>query len=78
MEEAIGPVCAGRDDEGHLRVGGEWMASYDAVRDLEDRIARGEPVRSAVDSAFGAPHTALFGVRSLESFARVIEDALRV
>lgn len=76
VEEAIGPVCAGRDAGGRLHVGGEWMASFDAVRDLEERLARGEPVRSAVDSAFAPPHTALFGVRSLESFARAIDLAV--
>ncbi len=67
-EEAIGAICAGRDASGRMRVGGEWMGSFDAVRDLEDRLARGEDVRAAVDAAFGAPRTALFGVRSLVSF----------
>ncbi len=77
IDEAIGPVCAGRDGAGRMRVGGEWMASSDAVRDLEDRIDRKEPIRAAVDAAFTAPHTALFGVRSLESFARALEEAFR-
>lgn len=75
VDEAIGPICAGPDESGRLRVGGEWMASFDAVRDLEDRIEKGEPIREAVDAAFTAPHTALFGVRSLESFARALEAA---
>ena len=75
VDEAIGPVCAGRDETGRMRVGGEWMASFDAVRDLEDRLARREPVRAAIDAAFAAPHTALFGVRSLESFAHALEAA---
>ena len=75
VDEAIGPVCAGRDEAGRMRVGGEWMASFDAVTDLEDRLARGESVRAAVDAAFGAPHTALFGVRSLGSFAIALERA---
>ncbi len=75
VDEAIGPVCAGLDAAGRMRVGGEFMASFDAVRDLEDRIATQE-IRSAVNDAFGAPHTALFGVRSLESFARALEAAL--
>jgi hypothetical protein len=77
VDEAIGPVCAGRDASGRMCVGGEWMASLDAVSDLEDRLARGESVRTAVDAAFGAPHTALFGVRSLDSFARALEAAFR-
>jgi hypothetical protein len=58
-----------------MRIGGEWMASFDAVRDLEDRIGSGEEIRAAVDAAFTAPHTALFGVRTLESFAKVIACA---
>jgi hypothetical protein len=53
------------------------MASFDAVRDLEDRVAKDEPVERAVDAAMTAPHTALFGVTSLKSFAVVIEQALR-
>lgn len=73
VDEAIGPVCAGRDARGRLRVGGEWMASFDAVRDLEARIERGEKIRDAVNDALSVPHTALLGVRSLESFARAIE-----
>jgi hypothetical protein len=75
VDEAIGPLCAGPDETGRLRVGGEFMASFDAVRDLEDRVAAGEPIREAVDAAFTAPHTALFGVRSLDSFARALEAA---
>jgi hypothetical protein len=69
IDEAIGPICAGRDEHGVIRFGGEFMASFDAVRDLEERISRGEVVEEAVNAAFTAPHTALFGVRSLETFA---------
>ena len=71
IDEAIGPVCAVRDDDGRVRIGGEFMASFDAVRDFEDRIARGESPEEAADAAFTAPHTALFGVRSLETFAKL-------
>lgn len=39
-EDAMGTVAAGRDAEGHLRVGGEIMASRDAVVDL-DFLRRG-------------------------------------
>jgi len=77
IDEAIGSVCAGRDEDGRVRVGGEFMSSFDAVRDLEARIERGEPIRDAVDAAFTAPHTALFGVRSLDSFVRALEAAIR-
>jgi hypothetical protein len=75
LDEAIGPVCAGADDAGRMRIGGEWMASFDAVRDLEDRLAEKQEIRAAVDAAFTVPHTALFGVRTLESFAKVIACA---
>ncbi len=77
IDEAIGPVCAGRDAKGRMRVGGEFMASLDAVRDLEARIESGQEPRGAVNDAFGAPHTALFGVRTLESFARAWTAAMR-
>jgi hypothetical protein len=53
------------------------MGSFDAVVDLEARLLRGEPVRASVDAAFTAPHTALFGIRSLDSFARALEAAFR-
>ncbi|HEX4512105.1 MAG TPA: hypothetical protein VH054_01170, partial [Polyangiaceae bacterium] len=69
VDEAIGRVCAGPDDEGRFRIGGELMASFDAVRDFEDRVARHEDAEEAADAAFTAPHTALFGVRSLRTFA---------
>ncbi len=84
VEEAIGPVCAGRDLIGRMRVGGEWMASFDAVRDLEDRLAAmgkspdERAIAEAVQAAFDAPHTALFGVRSLESFRAVLASAYAV
>ena len=37
-EEAIGTIGAGRDDAGHLRVGGELMASRDAIARLVEEI----------------------------------------
>ncbi len=82
VDEAIGPICAGRDVTGRLRVGGELQASTEALRDLEERLsaaARLTPdvVGEAVDAAFGAPHTALLGVRSLASVRDAILAALR-
>src|SRR5262249_21166000 len=38
-DEAIGNVAAGRDATGRLRVGGELMASGDAVARLEELVA---------------------------------------
>lgn len=79
-EEAIGIVAAGRDASGKLRVGGELMASRDAIARLEDRIAALGPspsldaIGQAVDTALEG--TALFGVRSLRSIRDVIAEAL--
>jgi hypothetical protein len=75
IDESIGRVCAGRDEDGRVRIGGEFMASFDAVRDFEDRIARHEDAEEAADAAFTAPHTALFGVRSLRTFAMLARQA---
>lgn len=76
-EEAIGHVFAGRDHAGRMRVGGEFMASQDAVESLETRLASldctsAEAVGRAVDETLGAQNTALFGVRSLVS----VRDAI--
>lgn len=79
-DEAIGVVAAGLDGEGRLRVGGELMASRDAIARLEDEAseAAGDAARidSAVD-ALAAPGVALLGVRSLRSIRDVIHEARR-
>ncbi len=72
-EEAIGIVAAGRDAQGVLRIGGELMASCDAVARLEEAIA--DPhvdVGAAVDAALAAPGVVTFGVRSLSSIRDVV------
>jgi hypothetical protein len=74
-EEAIGILAAGRDRRGRLRVGGELMASRDAMARLEDALARGDDASHAVDEALGAPGVVTFGVRSLDSIRDVIERA---
>ncbi|HEY8073877.1 MAG TPA: hypothetical protein VIF62_07205 [Labilithrix sp.] len=76
-DEAMGPIHAGRDREGTLRLGGELIASHDAVARLEARIATLAPdaFGAAVDEAFAAPGVALFGVRSLESIRDVLVRA---
>jgi hypothetical protein len=82
VEEAIGPVCAGRDRRGVLRVGGDLLASRDAVAALEERVAALGPtpardeVGRAVDEALGAPGVALDGVRHLASVRDAILAAL--
>lgn len=75
-EEAIGTIGAGRDRAGRLRVGGELMASRDAVKRLEEALARGDDPSAAVDAAIGAPGVVTFGVRSLASIRDAIADAL--
>ncbi len=78
-EEAIGLVAAGRDASGRLRVGGELMASADAVRRLEDRLASGgtvEDVGRHVDEALTTGGAITFGVRSLASIRDVVVEAL--
>ncbi|AKU97093.1 hypothetical protein AKJ09_03757 [Labilithrix luteola] len=79
-EEAMGRVYAGRDHDGRMRVGGEFMASRDAVDALETGLASldsasRDDVGRAVDETLGAAGTALFGVRSLVSVRDAILDA---
>lgn len=75
-EEAIGLVAAGRDAHGVLRVGGELMASADAIACLEQAIAdERADVGAAVDAALTAPGVVTFGVRSLASIRDVIVGA---
>lgn len=82
-EEAIGVVAAGRDVDGRLRVGGELMASRDALARLEDLVASLPPdageddVGRAVDEALTTRGAVTFGVRSLASVRDAILDALR-
>jgi hypothetical protein len=82
-EEAIGLVGAGRDREGRLRIGGELMASRDAVLALEASLAAlpagadlVDAVGRAVDETLGSPPAATFGLRSLVTVRDVIVEAL--
>lgn len=78
--EAIGVIGAGRDREGRLRVGGELMASRDAIATLEREIAEaggdGARLDRAVDG-LAAPGVALLGVRDLRVVREAIDQALR-
>jgi hypothetical protein len=82
-EEAIGTIAAGRDASGRLRLGGELMASRDAVARLEALVAALPPgasadqVGDAVDRALTTGGAVVFGVRSLASIRDAIVDALR-
>jgi len=80
-DEAIGIVAAGRDASGKLRVGGELMASSDAIGRLEDGIASlpgnasEETIGRIVDEALAARNAITFGVRTLTSIRDVILEA---
>lgn len=73
LEEAIGTIAAGRDAQGRMRVGGEFMASRDAVAKLEAALASEDvDLERAIDDAFTTGGVAVFGVRSLASLRDVI------
>ena len=72
LEEAIGIVGAARDDDGRIRVGGELMASRDAMRALEEAANAPGDLDATIDAIFSRPTVALFGVRSLRSLRDVI------
>lgn len=82
LDEAIGTVAAGRDATGRLRVGGELMASGDAVARLEELVATlpegasRDELGRAVDEALTTRGAITFGVRSLASIRDVIAAAL--
>ncbi|HEX7667639.1 MAG TPA: hypothetical protein VF407_24090, partial [Polyangiaceae bacterium] len=82
LAEAIGIVGAGRDRNGVLRIGGELLASRDAIANLEsaitgfDEATELDEIGAAVDGALVAPGTALHGIRSLKSVRDVIAAAL--
>ncbi len=73
--EAIGIVAAGKDRHGSLRLGGDMLASRDAVGEVEARVRSGELPGGVVDDVFGRPGTVLDGVRSLSSLKEVLEEA---
>jgi len=74
VDEAIGPLHAGFDHAGHLRLGGELMASRDRIVWLEERAAHAaeDTLDALVDEALAAPGVALFGVKSLRSVRDVL------
>ena len=76
-EEAIGVTGAARDANDRVRVGGEMMASRDAIDALEDAANSAEDLDAAIDAIFSRPGVALFGVKSLRSLRDVIVDVRR-
>jgi hypothetical protein len=79
VDEVIGELGAGADVDGRFRVGGELLASRDALASLESSVAnaRDEDVAEIVDATLGAQGVALDGVRSLTSVRDVIAAARR-
>jgi hypothetical protein len=83
-EEAIGRVCAGPDRRGALRLGGDLLASRDAVARLEVEVAvlgpapERDAVGRVVREAFAAPGVALEGVRDVGTLRDVLVEALKV
>jgi hypothetical protein len=82
VEETFGTICAGRDAEGRMRLGGELLVSRNALASLESAIealgpfgARNEVTR-VVAETFGARNVALDGVRSLSSISSVLVKAI--
>jgi len=76
VDEAIGVVAAGRDAHGVMRVGGELMASRDAIARLEELLVdERADVAHAVGEALSAPGVVTFGVRSLSSIRDAIVSA---
>lgn len=81
-EEAIGLVACGRDPRGQLVIGGELMASRDALARLGDTLASlgpapsSEEVSAALHDALALGGAYVFGVRSLTSLREVILEAL--
>lgn len=70
VDEAIGIVGATRS-----RLGGEFMASRDAVARFEAEMATTTDVGSLVDATFTAPNVVVYGVRSLKSIRDAVLDA---
>jgi hypothetical protein len=82
VNETFGTICAGRDAEGKMRVGGELLVSRDALAALEAQIEALGPFGGRADVArivtetLGAKNVAIDGVRSLSSIANVITKAI--
>jgi hypothetical protein len=74
VDEVIGIVGAGPDALGTFRVGGDLLVSRDALTSLESSLAgtRDEDLPALIDAALAAPHTAIDGIRSLDSLREAI------
>ena len=79
--EGIGLLGAGPDSKGRFHVGGEFMASRDAMAQLEARLATlsenagTNDIERAVEESLGALGVTTFGLRTLASLREVIVEA---
>jgi hypothetical protein len=81
VEESIGSVSAGRDSAGVMRLGGDFMASRDAVARLERSLVgltqpSANELEARLEEAFIRPCAAIEGVRDLASFRTVLLAAI--
>lgn len=80
-DEAIGPIFAGRDAEGRMRLGGEFMiacnvhASFEHALNASGKTPSQEALDALVDEHFAPPEAALFGVRDLVSIRTAVTTA---
>ncbi len=76
-EEVIGTLGAGLDARGIFRVGGDLLASRDALARFEAAVvAPGVDLGRVTDETLAAPGVALDGVRSLSSVRDCVTEAL--
>ena len=76
-EEVIGTLGAGPDARGVFRVGGDLLASRDALARFEAAVVvPGVDLGRVTDETLAAPGVALDGVRSLSSVRDCVSEAL--
>ncbi len=72
--EAIGEVCAGRDAAGRLRLGGDFLASRDAVARVEERVAGvGDGATAGAIGASGA----VGAIGAIEAIGAIVDEAFQ-
>ncbi len=77
-EDVIGTLGAGPDARGVFRVGGDLLASRDALARFEEGVVvPGADLGRVTDETLAAPGVALDGVRSLTSVRDCVTEALR-
>jgi hypothetical protein len=74
VEESIGPILADKTN-----VGGEFMASSDAIARIHDRLERTpddfDAIGKLIDAELSSPRVALEGVKALRSFQLALAKA---